>query len=147
MTPPHILLVEDNPDDALLVQRSFRRAQVQAAIHVVHDGDAAVAYLAGDHPFEDRLKYPLPSLMLLDLKLPRRSGFEVLEWVRRQPGLRRLPVVMLTSSAEDRDVARAYDSGANSFLVKPVSPTAMSQMAATLSSYWLTFNHPPLAAG
>jgi CheY-like chemotaxis protein len=84
------------------------------------NGDDAVAYLSGDAPYENRAAYPMPNVLLLDIKLPRRSGFEVLEWVRRQKSnLRRLPVVMLTSSRHSADINRAYDLGANSYLAKP----------------------------
>lgn len=140
MHDQHILQVENNPDDVFRVQQSFRKAGVTATVHTVGDGDAAVAYLGCQPPYQTRSDCPLPSLVLLDLDLPRRSGFEVLTWVRSQPGLRRLPVVVFSSSEEPRDVARAYDAGANSYLVKPVSTEAMDGMAATLSAYWLLLN-------
>ena len=113
-----ILLVEDSPDDALLIQRAFRKANLANSIQLVRDGEEAVAYLKGDPPFSDRSQYPLPVLMLLDLKLPRRSGLEVLEWVRQDGPLKRLPVVVLTSSRESVDVNRAYDLGVNSYRYK-----------------------------
>src|SRR5438270_829679 len=107
-TDASILLVEDNDDDVLLVRRAFAKAKLGTPLAVVRDGDAAVEYLGGGGPYADRERHPLPALVLLDLKLPRRSGFEVLEWVRRHPVLRRLPVVVLTSSKETADVDRAY---------------------------------------
>lgn len=143
MSEPVILLAEDSEDDALLIGRSFRKVGVSAPLRVVTDGEQAVQYLSGEPPYADRGANPLPALMLLDLKLPKRTGLEVLEWVRGQDGLRRLPVIVLTSSAEAVDVRRAYDLGANSYLVKPVSPTAMQTLMTQLHAYWLTFNERP----
>lgn len=115
-----ILLVEDDSNDVLLLQRAFRRAGLTHALQVVSDGDQAVAYLGGDGQFADRTKHPLPALILLDLKLPRRSGLEVLEWLRNQPPeIKSLPVIVLTSSRLSEDVDRAYGLGANSYMAKP----------------------------
>jgi CheY-like chemotaxis protein len=138
-----ILLVEDDPDDVLLTQRAFRRAGAKAPVRVVNDGEEALAYLGGEGELSDRDRYPLPDLILLDLKLPRCSGFEVLTWLRAQPGLRRIPVVVLTGSRETPDVNRALDLGANSYLVKPVRFEALEEMVRTLRLYWLTFNERP----
>ncbi len=135
-----ILLVEDDPNDVLLIQRAFRRASVTNPIQVVGDGEAAVDYLAGRGPYQDRSSHPLPAIMLLDLKLPRRSGFEVLEWLRRQPGLRRLPVVVFTSSALAADIRRAYELGASSYLVKPLEFDSLQNVLRTLGTYWLGLN-------
>ncbi len=138
-----ILLVEDDPNDVLLIRRAFRKSNVANPIQVVGDGEEAIAYLSGQGPYADRERYPLPLLLLLDLKLPRKSGFEVLEWLRQQPGLKRLPVVVLTSSAETPDVNRAYDLGANSYLVKPVRFEDLLHMVRTLNLYWLIINEKP----
>ena len=139
-----VLLVEDDPDDVLLVQRAFRKLGGQAVpLSLVGDGEQAVAYLAGQGAYADRASHPLPALLLLDLKLPRRSGFEVLEWLRAQPGLRRLPVVVLTGSREMTDVDRALDLGANSYLVKPVGFDALLEIVRLLDLYWLTHNEKP----
>lgn len=143
MPEAEILLVEDNPDDVLLIQRAFRKLGAVNPLRVVSDGEQAVAYLAGEGPYADRDAHPLPSLLLLDLKLPRRSGFEVLEWLRGRPGLRRLPVVVLTSSRESQDVGRAADLGANSYLVKPVQFDALQEMVRTLRLYWIQLNERP----
>ncbi|RMF85886.1 MAG: response regulator [Nitrospinota bacterium] len=142
-----ILLVEDDPNDVLLIQRAFQRARILNPLQVVRNGDEAVAYLGGQEPYADRGRYPLPILMLLDLKLPRGSGLEVLEWLQQQPGLRRLPVVVLTSSSESIDVNRAYDLGANSYLVKPVRFEDLLQMVRSLHFYWLILNTPPEITG
>jgi CheY-like chemotaxis protein len=143
-----ILLVEDSPDDALLIQRAFRKANLANPVQHVRDGEEAVAYLSGAPPWSDREEYPLPVFMLLDLKLPRRSGLEVLEWVRREPTLKRLPVVVLTSSRESVDVNRAYDLGVNSYLTKPVGFEALLEMVKNVNLYWLVLNeHPDLRRG
>ena len=138
-----ILLIEDDPNDVLLIQRAFRRAELDIPLRVVRDGREAMAYLQGHGPFDDRVAYPLPLLVLLDLKMPVKSGFDVLEWVRAQPDLRRLPLVVLTSSREREDVDRAYDAGASSYLVKPVAFDALQTMLTTFGRYWLNFNVPP----
>ena len=139
-----ILIVEDNSVDILLIQRAFRQADLShISLQIVRDGDAAVLYLSGEGEYSDREGYPLPILMLLDLKLPRRSGHEVLEWLRQQPDLKRLPVIMLTSSREAIDVNQSYDLGVNSYLVKPVGLTALVEMLRTLNLYWLMLNEPP----
>ena len=140
---PTILLVEDEPGDVLLIRRAYRRANLASPLQVVGDGEAAVAYLAGQDAYADRRQYPLPALVLLDLKLPRKSGLEVLAWLRAQPALKRLPVVVLTSSRERGDVDRAYELGANSYLVKPVGFDTLQEMIQTLGLYWLVLNERP----
>lgn len=110
---------------------------------VVRDGEEAVAYLAGDGVYGDRRAHPLPVLVLLDLKLPRRSGFEVLEWIRRHPMLRRLPVVVLTSSRETEDIDRAYSLGASSYIAKPVAHEGLLECVKTLTLYWFMLNERP----
>jgi CheY-like chemotaxis protein len=141
-----ILLVEDNPDDVLLIKRAFKKAGLAHSLQIASHGEAAVDYLAGAGPYADRDKHPFPVLMLLDLQLPRRSGHEVLAWLREQEGLRRLPVVVLTSSREPNDINRAYDLGANSYLVKPVSFDTLLDMVQVLERYWLALAERPEAA-
>ncbi|HWN95385.1 MAG TPA: response regulator [Methylomirabilota bacterium] len=138
-----ILHVEDDPNDVLLIARAFRKAESPAQVQVVNDGEKAVQYLAGTDTFAKRDQFPLPSLVLLDLKLPRKSGIEVLEWMRTQPGLKRIPVVMLTSSRQPIDINRAYDLGVNAYLVKPVDFDALVEMLKTVDSFWLRVNEPP----
>ncbi|WP_043341972.1 response regulator [Belnapia moabensis] len=140
-----VLLVEDNEDDILFVQRAFRRAKLSNALPVVEDGDAAVAYLSGQGEYADRDRHPMPTLILLDIKLPRRSGLEVLEWLRAQAGLRRIPVVMLTSSRESADVDRAFDLGASGYLVKPVDFNGLLEMVKTIGMYWMVMSELPSA--
>lgn len=141
-----ILLVEDDPNDVFLMERALRKAKLTNPLHVVEDGEQALAYLEGEGPYEDRAVYPLPVLILLDLKLPRKSGFEVLAWLRQQSGLKRVPVVVLTSSKEPSDVNRAYDLGSNSYLVKPLGLEEMSKLVDALNLYWLILNEKPESA-
>ena len=143
---PHasILLVEDDPADVRLIQRAFRKLNSDVAVNRLSNGDDAIAYLAGDSPYDNRAAYPMPSVVLLDIKLPRRSGFEVLEWVRRQASeVRRLPIVMLTSSKFPADINRAYDLGVNSYLAKPETPSELDQLASEFRLYWLNLNEDP----
>lgn len=146
---PVILLVEDNPDDVLLVRRAVKKAALPVSLQVVEDGDEAVAYLDGSAHFADRERHPLPDLVLLDLKLPKRSGLEVLRWVRSQSVLDATPVVVLTSSGEDEDIQKAYALGANSYLQKPVAFNGLVQLLGVLDLYWFRNNltAPPSAAG
>jgi len=139
----HILLVEDDANDVLLIQRAFQKAGYKSSLKVVRDGSQAIAYLRGVGPFEDRDKYPLPFLMLLDLKMPGTSGFEVLQWVRSKPEFRRLLIVVLTSSNLQADVDRAYELGANSYLVKPVEFEEMVSMIQRFEIYWTEINRLP----
>ena len=138
-----LLLVEDDSNDVFLIKRAFRRAKLTVPVSVVSDGDAAIGYLQGTKGYSDRTVHPMPSLILLDLKLPRRSGLEVLEWIRAQPGLRRIPVIVLTSSQERADVDKAYEVGVNSYLVKPVTFDDLSDMAQRIEHYWLNINQYP----
>lgn len=138
-----ILLVEDNPDDVLLMQRAFRKASLTNPLRVAADGEEAIAYLAGSGEFADRSQHPLPVFMIIDLKLPRVGGHELIGWMRGQPHLRCIPVVVLTSSSQDEDVAQAYQAGANSYLLKPVEFEALIAMVRTLNLYWAVMNVPP----
>jgi CheY-like chemotaxis protein len=138
-----ILMVEDRPADVLLIRRAFGKANIRNPLQVISNGEDAIAYLAGTGTFTDRDASPLPCLILLDLKLPRKSGLEVLSWLRAQPELKRLPVIVLTSSKETSDVNRAYELGANSYLVKPVMFDTLLGMITTLGLYWLTMNESP----
>ncbi|MGD1861223.1 MAG: response regulator [Leptolyngbyaceae cyanobacterium] len=139
----NVLLVEDDSNDILFIQRAFRQADIAASIQTVQDGDTAVDYLSGAGEYANRDRYPLPTLILLDLKLPRRSGVEVLEWIKQQPVIRRIPVIILTSSRESMDVDRSYDLGVSSYLVKPVNFNSLLQMFVALNDYWLKLNEYP----
>src|SRR5262249_33978455 len=118
-TQPLILMVEDDSNDALLVLQTLKQTSVPHQVHVVPDGETALAYLSGKGAYGDREKFPLPALVLLDLKMPGIDGFEVLAWVREQPQFKDLRVVVLTSSTDGHDLNKAYRLGANSFLLKP----------------------------
>ena len=135
-----ILLLEDSPDDAFLLERAFRKAGVSNPLHVLQDGERALDYLEGRGDYADRVLWPLPALALLDLRLPRRSGLEVLERVRSRPGLRRLPMIVLTSGADPADVAQAYELGANSLLLKPMGSEALQKMVTEIADWWLGHN-------
>ena len=138
------LFVEDEPDDILLITRAINKANFKSPIINVNDGEQALAYLKGDPPYDDREKTPLPALILLDLKLPRTSGFEILSWIREQPTTQCIPVVVLTSSKDSADIRKAYETGANSYLVKPVVPDDVQNMIKTLGLYWLVLNEYPV---
>lgn len=135
-----IVVVEDNPDDRDLLARAFKKAGTTVPLRFATDGDEAVSLLdamsAGSH---SRLR---PLVILLDLKLPRRSGFEVLDWLKSHSALRSTPVVILTSSQQNADLSRAYELGTNSYLVKPTQPQALQSLIADLSAYWLGRNEP-----
>ena len=138
-----MLLVEDNENDVLLIKRAFRKAEITPSMSIVSDGDEAIAYLSQTGQYADIEKYPIPLLVLLDLKLPRRSGLEVLAWIRQQPELKRLLVVVLTSSQENSDLARAYELGVNSYLVKPVYFQDLVSLIELINTYWIKTNKSP----
>ena len=138
-----ILLVEDDPNDVLLIQRAFQKAGLADSLKVVNDGDEAIEYLTGHGRFDDRSLFPLPYLLLLDLKMPGTDGFEVLRWARNQENLKRLLIVVLTSSNLQADVDRAYELGANSYLVKPVGFDALTDLVRILQGYWVAWNEKP----
>jgi CheY-like chemotaxis protein len=132
-----ILLVEDLENDVFLIRRALVQAHLTNPIHVVRDGEEAVEYLGGTGKYANRDEYPLPGLILLDLKMPRMDGFQVLEWIRGQPGLNGIVVLVLTSSDRLRDVNRAYALGANSFLVKPIDFEQFVDLGNLLRKYWV----------
>ena len=140
---PHILLVEDNPMDIELTLDAFREAKLHNSIHVARSGGEALNYLFGHDQYDDRKSYPLPDLILLDLKLPGIDGHEVLNRIKTSPVLKRLPVVILTSSQEDTDLLKSYDGGANSYLVKPISANGFLEIVHQIDHYWLTLNISP----
>jgi CheY-like chemotaxis protein len=141
-----LVVVEDDDNDVVLLERAFRKSNLLNPLVFLADGEVARDYLAGRGEYADRTANPLPVLMLLDLKLPRMSGLELLEWMREQPALRSLPVVVLTSSRESRDLERAYALGANSYLVKPVAFEALLELVRAIGLYWLMLNESPPAA-
>jgi CheY-like chemotaxis protein len=140
-----ILQVEDDPNDVFLLQHATMMAGVTNPIQVATDGQQAIDYLKGVGKFANREKYPLPCLVLLDLKLPHVMGLNVLKWIRQQPG-DALVVVMLTASGEAADIAAAYRLGANGYLVKPTQASKLVEMAKAIKDFWLTYNTLPQEA-
>ena len=140
---PTVLLVEDLENDIFLIQRYWSKEGISASLHSVSDGQQAVDYLAGEGDFADREKHPLPIMVLLDLKLPKRMGLDVLSWIRSQPHLRLLPIVILTSSALQKDIDEAYRLGANAFLVKPSDILKLSELIRLIRDFWLRSNQFP----
>jgi CheY-like chemotaxis protein len=136
LTTKTILVAEDNEDDVFALKRAFKKAEIVNPLQVVTHGQAAVDYLEGAGEYADREKYPLPLLVFLDLKMPYLNGFEVLSWIRQRPELDSLPVVVLTSSDENRDHQKAYSLGARSYLVKPPDPDEIKRLITSLDSLW-----------
>lgn len=140
-----ILMVEDEATDAALVHRAFDKAHVLNPIIHLKNGDEALAYLAGVGKYGDRIEYPLPALILLDLKMPGMTGLQLLQWKRTNREARRIPVVVLTADEAPDTINAAYDLGANSYLVKPGSPEEVARLIETVQRYWMEMNQrPPL---
>jgi len=138
-----VLLAEDDPNDVVLLQYAFKQAQVQTPLVAVEDGQEVVDYLLGLGTYSDRSRYPIPRLLVLDLKMPRKSGIDVLEWLKSHEMLRCLPTIMLSSSAHPDDVEKAYQLGVNAFVVKPPGVSERSSLAKMIKDFWLTMNEPP----
>jgi CheY-like chemotaxis protein len=140
----HVILVaEDDENHVFFIQRAFERASLLNPVHFVPDGEQAIAYLAGEGKYANRDEFPLPSLLLLDLKMPNKDGFDVLEWVRQHPTLSALRIIVLTTSGATKDINRAYKLGANSFLTKPMNFTDLVQLTRWVKGYWLHFSSEP----
>ena len=135
-----ILLVDDNANDVFLMKRALKGAQVINPLYVVEHGQEALDYLGGIGKFADRATFPLPVIVFLDLKLPFKSGHEVLAWIRRQKEFESLVVVVLTSSNEPGDLTKSYALGANSYLVKPPTAEQLEDLAKAFKWYWLEYN-------
>jgi CheY-like chemotaxis protein len=138
-----ILPVEDESSDAALLLRGFEKAKVLNPIIHLTNGDEALGYLAGVRQYADRRKYPLPALILLDLKLPGMTGIQLLQWMRVQGEIKRIPVVVLTSNDDPDTINAAYDLGANSYLVKPGNNAEIARMVEAIQRYWVKLNEPP----
>jgi DNA-binding response OmpR family regulator len=137
-----ILVVEDDENDVFFLQNAIRSAQIQISVHVARDGRQALDYLECAGAFADREEFPLPILMLLDLKLPQVMGLDVLKWIRQRPDLR-FPVIILSASSNEEDIDAAYRLGANGYLVKPSTVTKLLEMVRAIKDFWLTHNTPP----
>ncbi len=132
-----ILVVEDNDDHVFILRRAFNKARIADQVQVAGTGEDAIAYLGGTGRYSDCHQYPLPSMVLLDLKLPGISGFEVLKWIRQHPGLKLMRVAMLTSSDLPQEIRHAYELGANMFLTKPVDLGKLVEMMKVLHALWV----------
>ncbi len=142
-TPLSILVAEDELGDVLLLRRAFEKAGVKSPVHIAANGQEVIEYLSGSPPFADPVAYPLPALLLLDLKLPLISGFELLEWIRKAPQLRHMIIVVFSSSDYPEDINRAYELGANSYILKPRNPDDLVNIVKQLQNYWLKINTTP----
>ncbi|HET7624043.1 MAG TPA: response regulator [Verrucomicrobiae bacterium] len=131
-----VLLVEDDLNDIFLVKRAFKMARLETPLQVVTDGEDAIRYLKGEGKFADRETYPLPHLVVMDIKMPRRTGFEVLEWIKTDGTLRRIPVIIVSSSDRPQDVNRAYELGANAYMVKPMDFLEVEHLFESITHYW-----------
>jgi CheY-like chemotaxis protein len=131
-----VLLVEDDLNDIFLVKRAFKLARLQNPLQVVTDGQEAINYLRGAGKYADRDLHPLPKLIVMDIKMPRKTGFDVLEWVKSNGPLRRIPIVIVSSSDRAQDVNRAYELGANAYMVKPVDFRAVEHLFQSITHYW-----------
>jgi CheY-like chemotaxis protein len=138
-----ILLVEDDENDVLLLKRAFTKAGLKDNVRVVRNGQDAMNYLSGCGAYGNRNEHPLPFLVLLDLKMPGIDGFDVLQWARKDPQLKRLLIVVLTASNLQTDVDRAYELGANSYLVKPIEFDQMVALVGRFEAYWSELNRIP----
>ena len=138
-----ILLAEDEEDYILLIRTAFEKAGIPNPFHIVWNGQEVISYLLGEGKYSNREEYPLPDLLLLDLKMPRVNGFEVLQWIRRQPHFASLRILVLTSSEQVRDVNEAYRLGANSFLVKPNDFEDLANLSRLIREFWLGASKAP----
>ena len=138
-----ILLVDDLPEDILLIRKALEKAAVLNPIYALNSGEETILYLKGGGKYSNRDEYPLPDLLLLDLKMPVMSGFEVLRWIRQEPGLSAMRVIVLTGSDHLRDVNQAYQLGANSFMVKPTDFQDFVNLARSVESYWFHHSKTP----
>jgi DNA-binding response OmpR family regulator len=143
MDAPRLLLVEDTPSDEIMTLEALRDAKIKNEVDIVRDGEEALNYLFCKGPYEKRDKEQIPRLVLLDLKLPKIDGLEVLKEIRSNEKTRRIPVVILTSSREERDLVAGYDNGANSYVVKPLDPVQFANAVESVGLYWLIVNTTP----
>jgi CheY-like chemotaxis protein len=134
-----LLVAEDSEDDVFLLERALQQTGVAIYARFVRDGQEAVNYLEGLGDFSDRQQYPMPALIMLDLKMPRLDGFDVLEWVKSRPDHRRTPVIIFSSSDDPRDIDRAYNLGASCYLAKPSAAGQMPDLVQILDAYWRRF--------
>ena len=137
MNSQPILYVEDQDDDVVLMRYAWDKAGLLNPLQVVNNGERALAYLSGTGKYANRYEYPMPCLVLLDLKMPKLGGLDVLKWIREQPAIQTLPVIVLSSSNQQQDIRTAYARGANSFLTKPPHVDGLVELVASLKAFWL----------
>jgi CheY-like chemotaxis protein len=137
-----ILLVEDNPDDIIITKRALQKGKVKNRLYIVHDGEEALHFLKRTGPYEDA---PKPALILLDLKMPKVNGFEVLEEIKQDKDLKSIPIIMLTTSAREIDIEKAYQLGCNNYIIKPVSFENFIQTVIKMKEYWLNISRIPIS--
>jgi DNA-binding response OmpR family regulator len=142
LTTETILLVEDEENDVVFMEMALEKAGLVSSFQVAEDGQEAIDYLSGKGEFADRKRFPLPALVFLDLKLPLVMGMDVLKWIRDQPALDMVVVIMLTSSRQRSDIQRACTLRANSYLVKPSNPAGLDEIVELVKRYWLRLNQP-----
>lgn len=131
-----VLVAEDEETDYYLLERALRKTNIGIQIHWVRDGVDAIHYLKGEGEYADRDRFPIPDMVMLDLKMPGTTGMEVLEWIRDNPRFRVIPTLVMTSSQQDKDVQRAYHLGANTYFVKPSRFDALTELCKQISNYW-----------
>jgi CheY-like chemotaxis protein len=137
------LIAEDDQDTQVLIQRAYKQADLAVPVYFVNDGEQTIEYLTGRGKYADRARYPLPAILLLDLKMPFKDGFDVLRWIRAHSDFRKLVVIMFSGSSLERDVEQAFDLGVNSFVMKPVSFSELLQVIMAIHHYWFGCNHFP----
>lgn len=131
-----ILLVEDDPNDVLLLERAFKKNNITNPIRVVTDGEQAISYLSGVGKYADRTLFPSPKIIVMDIKMPRKSGLEVLEWIKENPRYQVIPTLVMSSSSQEKDIQMAYELGANTYLVKPSTFEELQSMIKAVYDYW-----------
>jgi CheY-like chemotaxis protein len=137
-----ILIAEDDANDVLILKKALERADIKYPIYVVPDGQEAIDYLRGEGQYSDRTKFPFPNVVFMDLKMPRMSGFDVLEWSKNNPECAVIPVIILSASKQDEDIKKAYQMGANAYLVKPSQIGDLQEMVKTSFSFWAWCEKP-----
>lgn len=140
--PFTILVVEDNAEEVIILQRAFKKTGMDIAVQFVVNGEEAIDYLSGAEQFRDRASYPEPDLVIMDLKMPRKGGFEVLEWFRNLQEGALIPIIVLTASNRDSDVLRAYSLGASSYFIKPTSFDEFRSLIKVVYDYWALARRP-----
>src|ERR1041384_1873905 len=143
MTTKPVLQIEDDENDVFFMKHAFAKAGILNPLLAVCDGQEAIDYLSGAGKFANRQQFPMPAVVLLDLNLPRKSGLEILKWIRQQPAFHTLLVVVLSSSNRDADIHRAYSAGANAYLAKPSNPDGLLELVRLIDNFWLRHNQLP----